>query len=126
MKIIYIGLGAIITIAIGFLVINNNSTSNGTTQIESAVLSSSAKIYDVRTAEEFTSSHAEGAILFPLDKIKGGEFPDVSKDSPIAVYCRSGNRSAQAKQLLADAGFTNVQDLGGLTNLQNFKIKVIN
>lgn len=76
-------------------------------------------IYDVRTAEEYQQEHIEGAVLLPVDKIDSGQLPDIDKDQPIAVYCRSGNRSATAKQLLEKAGFTNVTDLGGLTKLKN-------
>lgn len=39
-----------------------------------------------------------------------------NKDQPILVYCRSGNRSKQASQTLADLGYTNVVEFGGINS----------
>ena len=38
----------------------------------------------------------------------------LEQDAEYLVYCRSGNRSAQAVRLMQDAGFTDVTDLGSL------------
>ena len=60
-------------------------------------------IVDVRREDEFASGHIPGAILIPNESIgteKPAELPDL--DQIILVYCRSGNRSAQASQKLAD------------------------
>lgn len=75
-------------------------------------------LIDVRTLEEWNEGHATGAILFELARIQNGEFPDVEKDKPLYVYCRSGNRSAQAAELLRNAGFTDVRDVGAFTAWQ--------
>lgn len=72
-------------------------------------------IVDVRREDEFASGHIPGAILIPNESIgteKPAELPDL--DQIILVYCRSGNRSAQAAQKLADIGYTNVFDFGGI------------
>ena len=72
-------------------------------------------IVDVRREDEFASGHIPGAILIPNESIgteKPAELPD--PDQIILVYCRSGNRSAQASQKLADIGYTNVFDFGGI------------
>ena len=72
-------------------------------------------IVDVRREDEFASGHIPGAILIPNESIgteKPAELPDL--DQIILVYCRSGNRSAQASQKLADLGYTNVFDFGGI------------
>ena len=72
-------------------------------------------IVDVRREDEFASGHIPGAILIPNESIgaeKPAELPDL--DQIILVYCRSGNRSAQASQKLADIGYTNVFDFGGI------------
>lgn len=72
-------------------------------------------IIDVRTPAEYADGHLEGAELLGLN---GGQFsaalPTLDPDAQYVVYCRSGNRSAQAVQLMKDAGFTNVTDLGSL------------
>lgn len=72
-------------------------------------------LLDVRTQEEFDEGHIETAILFPNDEImEKAESALPNKDAAILVYCRSGNRSAQASKALVELGYTNVYDLGGL------------
>ncbi len=77
-----------------------------------------ALLLDVRTSEEFAAGHFENATNLPLAKIQAGQYPNVDKNTTIYVYCRSGNRSAQAKQLLEKAGFAKVEDLGGLEDVE--------
>ena len=71
-----------------------------------------AFLLDVRTPEEFTAGHIEGATNIPLDQL-GGRLGDVPSGA-VVVYCRSGNRSGQAATLLCDAGY-DVYDLGPMT-----------
>ncbi len=81
------------------------------------------KVYDVRTVEEFAVSHVKTATLIPITDMQAGKFPDVPKDTPIALYCRSGNRAGIALDLMKKAGFTNVRNLGGLTDLSKYGLK---
>jgi rhodanese-related sulfurtransferase len=72
-------------------------------------------ILDVRTAEEYEQKHITGAINVPNEEIGNEEIellPD--KDAIILVYCRSGNRSKQASQKLANMGYTNIVEFGGI------------
>ncbi len=72
-------------------------------------------ILDVRTPEEYAAGHIPGAILIPNETIADQmpeQLPD--PDAEILVYCRSGNRSAQAAAKLAAMGYTNVYDFGGI------------
>ena len=72
-------------------------------------------VLDTRTEEEFAEGHIPNAILIPHYEIAQRaekELPD--KDQLILVYCRSGNRSKQASQILADLGYTNVKEFGGI------------
>jgi len=72
-------------------------------------------LLDVRTAEEYNQGHIPDSILLPVDKVKDGIKSVVQdKNTIIFVYCRSGNRSATAAQILADMGYTKVYDLGGI------------
>ena len=72
-------------------------------------------ILDVRTKEEYDAGHIAGAILVPNETIVD-EQPDLlpDLDVEILVYCRSGNRSAQAAKKLIAIGYTNVVDFGGI------------
>ena len=72
-------------------------------------------ILDVRTQEEYDEGHVPGAILIPNTETENRaeeELPD--KAQLILVYCRSGRRSKLAAQILADLGYTNVKEFGGI------------
>lgn len=77
--------------------------------------SGEALFLDVREVEEWNQFHIPGATLIPL-----GELPsrlnEISKDQQIVVYCRSGNRSQSGRDILLDAGFTNVTSMDGGIN----------
>ncbi len=116
---------AVIVSLFGWYINSQNNCQGAACQTDQASTTTETKpdrfaqIYDVRTAEEFQQEHIEGAFLLPVDQIGSGQLPTVDKNQPIAVYCRSGNRSATAKQLLEAAGFTNVTDLGGISGLKS-------
>ena len=71
-------------------------------------------IVDVRTAAEFQLGYIENAILIPNETINAAPSELPNKDAIILVYCRSGNRSAQATAKLASYGYTQVYDFGGI------------
>ena len=74
-------------------------------------------ILDVRTPEEFADKHIPGAVNIPNETIAAEEIPELpDKDQLILVYCRSGNRSKQASEKLADMGYTNVVEFGGINS----------
>jgi len=77
-----------------------SSSDDSTSRVNAEVIASSM-IIDVRTPEEYAAGHLEGATLI---------------DGSYIIYCRSGNRSAQAVERLKAAGFTNLTDLGSLEN----------
>ncbi len=80
-------------------------------------------IIDVRTKEEFESGAVEGALNFDLEKIMGGDIPNIPKDAEIYLYCRSGARSERAAEILLLHGFTNATNLGGLEDAIEFAKK---
>ena len=72
-------------------------------------------IVDVRRADEYAKGHIPGAILIPNEDIgtdEPEELPD--KKQIILVYCRTGRRSKEAAQKLADMGYVNVYEFGGI------------
>ena len=72
-------------------------------------------IVDVRRADEYAQGHIPGAILIPNEEIgtkEPEELPD--KYQVILVYCRTGRRSKEASQKLADMGYVNVYEFGGI------------
>lgn len=76
---------------------------------------SSYVILDVRTQEEYDQGHIPGAVLIPdyeIEQAAQDMLPD--KDQLILVYCRSGRRSKNAAQVLAELGYTNIKEFGGI------------
>lgn len=70
-------------------------------------------IIDVRTPEEFTDGHYEGAINHELLLLEEELMPEYPKNAHIYVYCRRGIRAEKAKNILVKNGFTNIVNLGG-------------
>ena len=75
-----------------------------------------AVVLDVRTQEEYDSGHIKGAVLLPVDAITEETAREVipAKDTQVLVYCRSGNRSVTASKALAQLGYTEVYEFGGI------------
>lgn len=67
---------------------------------------------DVREPDEFAQMRIEGAQLIPLSEF-AGRFGEIPRNQPVVLYCRSGNRSAQAAVWLATKGYTNLFNLDG-------------
>jgi phage shock protein E len=74
-------------------------------------------LVDVRTPEEYAAGHIPGAVNIPLQSLSE-RMDEISGDQPVVLYCQSGNRSAQAVELLDAAGYTNLYDLGGIRDWQ--------
>ena len=77
------------------------------------------QLIDVRTKEEYDEGHLDDAINIPYDVIVNPgvkEYDSILEDTPIIVYCKSGNRSGQAYNSLKMAGYKNVYDLGAMSN----------
>lgn len=75
-------------------------------------------LIDVRTPEEYATGIIAGAVNIPVDQLSQ-RLSEVPKDQPVVVYCHSGNRSGQASQILDQAGYTQVYDLGGISQWQS-------
>ena len=72
-------------------------------------------ILDVRTQEEYDQGHIPGAIVISHEQIaEKAEEVLTDKDQLILVYCRSGRRSKLAAQILAELGYTNIKEFGGI------------
>jgi phage shock protein E len=77
---------------------------------------------DVRTIEEFNTDHIDGDANIPLAEISAAKLiAEYGKDAELMLYCRSGNRAGQARQLLEDAGFTKVTNAGGIDDVRTLR-----
>lgn len=75
-----------------------------------------AFLVDVRSAGEFASGSVKGAVNIPLDRIQS-QLAKFKGKKNIVVFCRSGNRSGQAKSILEQNGFQNVINGGTWSNV---------
>ena len=91
------------------------------------ITDSNVVILDVRKADEFAEGHIQGAILidqFQSDFVELAK-AKLSKDKTIAIYCRSGRRSANAASKLADVGYKSVNLKGGILAWKEANMPVI-
>ena len=75
-----------------------------------------AVLLDVREEAEYITGHAVDAVLLPLDELDAASAAEVipTHDTSVLVYCRSGRRSKEAANILAELGYTEVYDIGSL------------
>lgn len=115
-------------LTVGLASCGGNITNEGNTQVNNTYVQISAAeakalmdsetdyvIIDARTQEEYDAGHIPGAVLIPEYEVAQraeNELPD--KNQLILVYCRSGRRSKIAAKALADLGYTNVKEFGGI------------
>jgi phage shock protein E len=77
---------------------------------------------DVRSLEEFNKDHIEGDTHIPLAELAAEKLTaQYGKDAELMLYCRSGNRAGQAKQLLDAAGFTKVTNAGSIDEVRTLR-----
>lgn len=79
-------------------------------------------VVDVRDTWEFGEGHVKNAINIPLDEIPGRLDEFKKQKGPFIFYCRSGNRSASAVNILKQAGIANVHNGGGLFDMQKITL----
>ncbi|GEM_PF-571946 len=112
---------ALFSFAMVFTVACYSATTETGDSITPEVLSAiehEALIVDVRTPEEFANGHYPGAINIPHETIlEVLNQLGVTADTSVILYCRSGNRSGQAEQVLQEKGFTEARNAGGLETL---------
>ena len=79
-----------------------------------------AKVVDVRTRDEFEEEHYPEAVNISVDQVQArlAEFGD--KNAPVVVYCASGSRSAFAARILRMAGYKDVINAGGLSDMPEY------
>ena len=72
------------------------------------------QLVDCRELYEWETGRIEGAIHMPLNSIMAGASSDLDRDTPVAVICRSGNRSELATMMLQARGFEAYNVAGGM------------
>ncbi len=85
----------------------------------SGIIKEGAFLVDVRSSGEFAQGHVKGSVNIPLDRIPS-QLAKFKNRKNIIVFCRSGNRSSQAKLFLEQNGFANIVNGGTLENVKQY------
>lgn len=104
----------------GFLdkLLGRNASAH--TDLSAIVNDPDTLLVDVRTPEEFKSGSVKGAINIPLDTIMS-QADRFNKHHKVVVFCRSGNRSARARQILQQKGIKQVINGGTWQQVAQYK-----
>ena len=99
---------------------NDSIISVSAPEFEKDIRSDSVQLLDVRTPQEFAEGHIGGALNI---NVQSNDFSEVaqrelSKDSTVLVYCRSGRRSMDAAEILTHLGYKVVNLSGGILEWQ--------
>lgn len=97
----------------------SNLFGGGATVNLQSIIEEGAFLVDVRTPGEFAEGHVKGSANIPLDTVPM-ELAKFKNKKNIIVFCRSGNRSGQAKVILEQNGFANVVNGGTWQDVNQF------
>jgi rhodanese-related sulfurtransferase len=111
------GIVAVLAIAIYLVVVYLNKAPTGLSlevDVDTAysMYQEGAFVLDVREQSEWDEYHAPGTTLIPLGEL-ASRLNELPRDRQIVVVCRSDNRSQQGRDILLDAGFTQVTSMSG-------------
>lgn len=105
---------AVAAVGVGLVVLRRlGGGSRVSSDVVLQKIKAGARIVDVRSPEEFGAGAYPGAVNIPL-AVLGRRLGEIPKNRPVVLYCASGFRSATAARLLAQSGFTDVVNAGGL------------
>ena len=94
-------------------------------ELHSQLQARAVQVLDVRRQPEWDAGHLESATWWPLDNFKVAP-PEIDRDAPLAVHCKSGYRSIIASNLLERAGFHHeLNVVGGFDAWQQAKLPVV-
>lgn len=103
---------------------NNNPHNNmdlKASEFKEKITTQPGVVIDVRTDEEYNNGHL--ALTDYQFNFLDGEFENqldqMDKDQTYYLYCRTGNRSGKAAELMKENGFDNVYNVGGFEDLAN-------
>ena len=95
---------------------NDNITSVSAPEFDKKIKANSVQLLDVRTPQEYAEGYIDGALNINIqsDDFQQRAEKELSKDSTILVYCRSGRRSMEAAEMLTKLGYKVVNLKGGI------------
>lgn len=95
---------------------NDNVISVSAPEFDKVFKADSVQLLDVRTPQEYAEGHIDGALNINVqsDDFRQMAEKELSKESTILVYCRSGRRSMDAAEILTELGYKVVNLKGGI------------
>lgn len=87
----------------------------GCASSEPVEITANTMVIDVRTPEEYAAGHLDGAVNINWQGEFQGVIGQLPTDGNYLLYCKSGNRAGQAKAFMDAAGFSDVTNLGSLS-----------
>ena len=75
-----------------------------------------AQLVDVRSRVEYRHHALPGSVNIPLAVMRHA-YRQLDRQTPVLLYCNSGQRSGQARQLLEACGFSQVYNIGTYLDL---------
>ena len=94
--------------------IGQNQNDISIKELKNKIASDNYILLDVRTSEEYNNGHLKGSINIDyFSDDFSDEISSLGLESPILVYCRSGNRSGKAMKIMYDLGFIEVKNFIG-------------
>lgn len=122
-RLFILGLVAVMTLFVGQACAQTeaDSTRISAEQFQEKVDETPGVIIDVRTQEEYNQGHL-AKVDDHLDLLNGdfeASLDSLNKEKTYYLYCRTGNRSGQAADLMKEKGFNNVYNIGGFQDLVN-------
>lgn len=96
-----------------------NDRRLSTEEFQEKVKNTPGVVIDVRTLKEYNQGHL--AVVDNHLNLLNGDFEasldSLDKDETYYLYCRTGNRSGQAAELMVNNGFSSVYNIGGFQDL---------
>ena len=123
----------VIGLLIGAVFLLNQDSSASAVQLPTSItVTNAAQLFeagafllDVRSRDEWDEQHIEGAVLIPVEELPS-RISEVPTDQDILIICRSGNRSAEARNILRSAGLSRTTSIrGGITAWMNAGLPVV-
>lgn len=105
---------------------NDNIISVSAPEFDKEIKADSVQLLDVRTPQEYAEGHIDGALNINIqsDDFRRLVEKELSKDSTILVYCRSGRRSMEAAEILTELGYKVVNLKGGIIGWKEYGLPV--
>ncbi|MCX4264384.1 MAG: rhodanese-like domain-containing protein [Muribaculaceae bacterium] len=105
---------------------NDSIISVSAAEFQKEMKADSVQILDVRTPGEYAGGHIDGAININIqsDDFQDVAYKELSKNSTILIYCRSGRRSLDAAGKLTELGYNVINLKGGIIEWEDCNLLV--